>query len=84
MQGQIKPGKILTQFGPVLSRFLSKNLFASARIIAIHFGVARDSMKMILARELGLKILKAMTTTSTERSSEKVTSRICSRPSPNS
>jgi hypothetical protein len=50
-----RPGKPLLSLGPALSRFLSKDPFASARIIAAHFGVAHDSVKMIRAREFGLK-----------------------------
>jgi hypothetical protein len=38
-----------------LSRFLSKYLFTSARIIAAHFWVARHSVKTILEREFGLQ-----------------------------
>jgi hypothetical protein len=37
------------------SQLLLKRPFSSARIITAHFGVARDLVKMIFARELGLK-----------------------------
>jgi hypothetical protein len=57
MRGRIEIWKAVTQFGPALSRFLSQYPFAIARIIAARFGVARDSVKMILAREFGLKKL---------------------------
>jgi hypothetical protein len=46
-KAEFRPGGPLLSFGPALSRFLSKYPFASARTIAAHFGVARDSMKMI-------------------------------------
>jgi hypothetical protein len=55
MQGRIEAWNTATEFGPALSRFLLKHPFASARSIAAHFEVARNSVKMILARELGLK-----------------------------
>jgi hypothetical protein len=50
-----RPGRPLVSLRPALSRFLSMHQFASARIIAAHFGVARDWVKMILAREFDLK-----------------------------
>jgi hypothetical protein len=72
---ELTPGKPLLSLGPALARLLSKYPFASARNIAAHFGVARDSGKMILARELGLSlILKAMAARSAEWRSEKVES----------
>jgi hypothetical protein len=48
-------GRPLLSLWPVLFRFLSKYPFASRGIIAIHFRVACNSVKMILAREHGLK-----------------------------
>jgi hypothetical protein len=72
---ELRPGRSLLSLGPVLARFLAKYLFASARSIAAHFGVARDSVKMILARELGFSLIfKAITDTSAEWRSEKVES----------
>jgi hypothetical protein len=73
----------VSQFGAILSRFLSKYPFARARIIAGHFGVALDSVKMNLARELALRILKMM---QPDRLSDAQKSRESnfSRPSPNS
>jgi hypothetical protein len=55
MQGRTEAGRPLLSLRPALSRFLSKYPFASARIIAGEFGVARDSVKMILAIEVGLE-----------------------------
>jgi hypothetical protein len=55
LQGRIEAGSPSLSLRPTLSRFLSKCPFASARIIAAHFGIARDSVKMILAREVGLE-----------------------------
>jgi hypothetical protein len=56
-QGRIETWKTVRQFGPALAGFLSKDTFASARIIAAHFGVAPDSVKMNLVRELGLWLI---------------------------
>jgi hypothetical protein len=53
MHGGIEAWKTGTQFGAALSGFHSKYPFASARIIVAHFRVARDSVKMIPARNLG-------------------------------
>jgi hypothetical protein len=50
-----RPGKLFLSLGPALSRFFLKYPFAKACSIAAHFRVARDSVKMILARELGLR-----------------------------
>jgi hypothetical protein len=55
MQGRIEAWQSATQFGAALSRFLSNYPFVSARIIAGHFGVALDSVKINLSRELDLK-----------------------------
>jgi hypothetical protein len=53
MQGRVEASKIVAQSEPALSGFLSKCPFASTGIIAAHFGVARDSVKTIPAREFG-------------------------------
>jgi hypothetical protein len=50
-----RSGRRLRSLGLALSRFFSNSPFASACIIATHFGIARDSMRKILARELGPK-----------------------------
>jgi hypothetical protein len=72
---ELRPGRPLFSLGLALVRLLSKYPFASARSIAAHFGVARDSAKMILARELGFSLIfKAITDTSAEWRSEKVES----------
>jgi hypothetical protein len=55
MQGRIEAWQSATQLWAALSQFLSKYPFASAQIIAGHFGIALDSVKMNLARELDLK-----------------------------
>jgi hypothetical protein len=54
-KNESRPKRPLPSLGPTLSRFLSKHLFASARIISAHFRIARDSVKIIPARELGRK-----------------------------
>jgi hypothetical protein len=54
-EDELRVGRPLLSLGPALSRFLSKCLFTNARSIATHLGVARDSVKVILARELSLK-----------------------------
>jgi hypothetical protein len=54
VQRRIEAWKTGTQFGAALSGFPSKYPFASARIIVAHFRVARDSGKMIPARNLSL------------------------------
>jgi hypothetical protein len=61
MQGRIEAEKAVSQYRLALSRFLSNYPFPSARTIAADFGVACNSVKIILARESGLKkILKAI------------------------
>jgi hypothetical protein len=53
---ELRPGRPVLSLRPGLSRFLAKYPFANAEIIATQFGIARDSVKMILARELNLNI----------------------------
>jgi hypothetical protein len=52
-----KAGRPLLCLRSALSQFLSKYPFTSAQIIEVHFEVARDSVKITLARELDLKKL---------------------------
>jgi hypothetical protein len=48
---EARPGRLLLGLAPALSRFLLEYPFTRGRIIAVHIGVVRDSVKKSLARE---------------------------------